>query len=195
MSRPKPGVPLVNNPLPPTGKSDFVSQFEYVGSVDNGPFLCLPEALRFRKDVCGGEQNIMNYCYQLAQVGGRRVAAILDTEVLDNAAGSLTRQCCMVNVRLPLRVAVSSATKDRQENQSLNPDTSAAIPASDVSKVTQYLSSACIYEYSTCIAFIFYKGSWWARLCAQIYLELEDFEFGGRVIKQLCEKIEEGAYK
>jgi hypothetical protein len=52
---PRPGVPPANNPLPPTGKSNFVSQFEYTGAVDAAPFLCVEEALRFRRDVCGGK--------------------------------------------------------------------------------------------------------------------------------------------
>jgi hercynylcysteine S-oxide lyase len=193
---PRPGVSPANNPLPPTGKSDFVSQFEFVGSVDNGPFLCVPEALRFRREVCGGEEAIMNYCFDLARDGGRLVAQILGTEVMDNEDHTLTHQCCMVNVRLPLEVV-----DDRDEvNESSkgvpasDANTIAIVPSSQASTVTHFLTSACVTEYSTFIALIFYRNAWWARFSAQIYLELADFEYGAQVLKTLCQKVAQQSY-
>lgn len=53
---PRPGVQPTPNPLPPSSKSNFVQQFEFVGTVDNASLLCIPAALKFRKEVCGGEE-------------------------------------------------------------------------------------------------------------------------------------------
>lgn len=186
----QPGVPPVNNPLPPTGKSNFVSQFEFVGSVDNSPFLCIPEALRFRRDVCGGEEAIMDYCSNLAREGGHLVARILGTEVMDNSEHTLTFQCCMVNVRLPLQV-----TDDEDSTGAASmANMTASIPGVQVSTVTHFLTSSCVSDYSTFIAFIFYRDAWWARLSAQIYLDLADFEYGGHVLQGLCKKVAKKAY-
>ncbi|KAK4937364.1 hypothetical protein LTR10_021973 [Elasticomyces elasticus] len=216
---PRPGVPPANNPLPPTGKSNFVSQFEFVGSVDNAPFLCLEEALRFRKEVCGGEEAIMTYCHHLARAGGRRVAEMLRTEVMDNDTLSLTNECCLVNVRLPLEVvdddhndsgsfstdtisasatdspaAVESALLGTHITATPMKSTVAKVPRAHVGTVTNFFSSACVTEHSTFIAFIFYRNAWWARFSAQIYLDLDDFEYGARVIHSLCQSVALRAY-
>lgn len=179
----------MNNPLPPTGKSNFVSQFEFVGSVDGGPNLCVPEALKFRRNVCGGEEAIQHYCHRLAIDGGQLVARILGTEIMDNAGHSLTSQCCMVNVRLPL-----SVVNDQQHTRSAPVKAAKPIPLSLVPQVTQFLTSSCVSEHATFIAFIFYRGCWWARLSAQIYLDLEDFEYGARVLDALCTRITRNEY-
>ncbi|KIW79292.1 hypothetical protein Z517_05904 [Fonsecaea pedrosoi CBS 271.37] len=203
---PRPGVPPANNPLPPTGKSNFVSQFEFVGSVDNAPFLCLEEALRFRKEVCGGEAAIMKYCHDLAHAGGRRVAEILGTEVMDNDTHTLTKECCLVNVRLPLEVS-DDDNDDRVQpmgnNSESAPDSTAAdspqrvvakVPRGHVPTVTNFFASNCVTEHSTFIAFIFYHNAWWARFSAQVYLEMEDFEYGAHVIEALCQSVAQRAY-
>lgn len=174
----------MNNPLPPTGKSNFVSQFEFVGSVDGSPFLCVPEALKFRRNVCGGEEAIQTYCHGLALKGGQLMARLLGTEIMDNAEQSLTSQCCMVNVRLPL-----SVTNHQPYTQSKPRNFEAAIPLSLVPQVTQFLTTSCVSKHGTFIAFIFYRDSWWARLSAQIYLDLGDFEYGAHVLESLCTRI------
>lgn len=53
---PRPGKQPTPNPLPPSTKSNFVQQFEFVGTVDNASLLCIPAAIKFRKDICGGEE-------------------------------------------------------------------------------------------------------------------------------------------
>lgn len=180
----------MNNPLPPTGKSNFVSQFEFVGSVDNGPFLCVPEALRFRREVCGGERAIMEYCCNLAGKGGRLVARILGTEVMDNSQHTLTFQCCMVNVRLPLEVI----DDDNGLTGTSGSNVIASVRRAHASTVTHFLTSSCVKEHSTFIAFILYRNAWWARLSAQIYLELADFEYGAQVLQALCIRVAQKEY-
>ena len=195
---PRPGMKVANNPLPPTGKSDFVSQFEFVGSVDNAPFLCITEALRFRRAVCGGETAIMNHCFSLAREGGQAVARILGTEVMDNQEHTLTYQCGMVNIRLPINVSDQRSRTQNSDAGIVAASNShppiASVPRSDVSLVTQYLTSACVADHHTFIAIIFYADSWWARFSAQVYLELEDFEYGAHALKSVCQKVGQRAY-
>lgn len=40
---------------PGNGKSAFESLFEFVATSDDTPYLCIPAALHFRAEVCGGE--------------------------------------------------------------------------------------------------------------------------------------------
>lgn len=172
---PVPGKATINNPLPPNSKSAFVAQFEFVGTMDNTPYLCIPEALAFRRDVCGGEAAIMRYCADVVKAGGVAVARALRTEVLDDGEGSLTR-CCFANVRLPL--TVGEGRGDVREG--------------DVGGVTQWLVVRMVEEFDTFMAVVFYGGAWWVRLSGQIYLEAGDFEWAGRVLMGLCERVRNG---
>lgn len=89
-------------------RTNFPELFAFVATVDTTPYLCVPEALRFRQVVCGGEESIRQYCQDIAQIGGRRVAQILGTEVMQNSTRTLTN-CSFVNVRLPLTFSTSPA--------------------------------------------------------------------------------------
>ncbi|RYP60266.1 hypothetical protein DL770_010031 [Monosporascus sp. CRB-9-2] len=60
----------------------FVRLFETVSATDNTPYLCVPAALEFREDVCGGGEQTRRYCERIAAEGGRRPAEILGTDVL-----------------------------------------------------------------------------------------------------------------
>ena len=71
------GKAKINNPLPPSNKSEFVNKFEFTGALDNSPFLCIPSCFDFIEQVCGGEQAYRAYCVNLAQSGGKAVASIL----------------------------------------------------------------------------------------------------------------------
>ncbi|KIX02100.1 uncharacterized protein Z518_08039 [Rhinocladiella mackenziei CBS 650.93] len=118
----------IRNPLPPTDKSDFVNLFQFVATADNSPHYCVPAALNFRQNLCGGEEAIYNYIRDLAQRGADLLAMLLGTEVMDDLgagyglktmgsyeasdrrdggrigwSGGL-RDCAMANVLLPITI-------------------------------------------------------------------------------------------
>ncbi|KAI0397751.1 PLP-dependent transferase [Xylariaceae sp. FL0594] len=152
------------NPLPPSPKPAFISNFEFVGTVDNSAFVCVKEAIEWRRRVLGGEEAIMQYTQSLAREGGKRVAGILGTEVLDNESGTLTK-CAMTNVALPIDPGVASVeTQDRMLRTMVN-------------------------EFKTFIPLIIHGGKVWARLSAQVYLGLEDFDWAGHMLLELCRRV------
>lgn len=53
-------------------------------------YLCIPAALKFRIEICGGEQKIMEYSSALVFHGAKRVAEILGTKVLNNEECTMT---------------------------------------------------------------------------------------------------------
>lgn len=114
---------------------------------------------------------VMRYCWDLAAAGGAAAARILGTEVMDSATGSLTRQCAMVMVRLPMEPVHG------QE---------AAAAAHIGAKVQSWMCEEMASRFNTFIAITFYKQRWWARFSAQIYLEVSDFEWGANVLARLC---------
>lgn len=72
------------NPLPPPSGDDteFTKMFEFVGTTDVSAYCCIPDALDFRRAVCGGEDRIFEYCYELAKSGGALVASKLGKPAL-----------------------------------------------------------------------------------------------------------------
>jgi selenocysteine lyase/cysteine desulfurase len=169
------------SPFPPSGKSEFVNNFEFVGSVDNGPVLCVPAAIEWRKKVTWngkqGEEAIYAYMAHIAREGGDLMAAAFDTEVMDNAEGTLT-DCFFANVRLPLNF--------EEQAQS---DVGKAI------KIVHWMNKTLVNEYDTFLGFNFYDGAWWVRLSGQIYLTKEDFQWATDVLKEVFERVKKGEWE
>jgi hypothetical protein len=138
--------------------------------MDYSPYLCIPEALKFRKEVCGGEEGIMDYCWTIALRGAQCVANILGTEVMEDEKKTITRQCCLVNVRLPLDIGTD-------------------VSAEHKNLVDSFVGRTMTEDYNTFVPTIFHNGHWWARISGQIYLTLEDFEKVGTALLDVCNRI------
>lgn len=89
-------------------KPDFMIsscyKFNFSLIFDTTPYDCVPQALASRRDICGDEQKVREYCESIAREGGRRMADMLGTEVLENKFQTL-RRCCFTNVRPPLSLS------------------------------------------------------------------------------------------
>jgi hercynylcysteine S-oxide lyase len=176
---PRPGRMVIENPLPRIDMNAFVANFEFVGTGDNSPYLCIPEAIKWRKEICGGEAAIRKYCKRLALEGGKKIAAILGTHILDNDAQTLT-DCCMVNVLLPIGIGL----EPNEHPYLVNPGYRA--------NVTKWISETMVKEFKTFVAIFFFQGQWWARVSGQVYLDISDFEWTGEMLKKLCERVGKG---
>ncbi|KAJ5751602.1 Hercynylcysteine sulfoxide lyase [Penicillium odoratum] len=156
--------------LGPGQKKPFETLFESFGTMDYSPFLCLQDALAFRQGL-GGEAKIMSYNSELAATGGRVMAGILGTKVLDNEEGTLTRGCSMVNVMLPLDLSQLSG---------------------NVGRVIEDISQSLVHRYRTYVPIFQHGQHVWVRASAQIYLEVEQFSFLGHALRNLCEDVMRG---
>ncbi|KAE8369555.1 aminotransferase family protein [Aspergillus caelatus] len=151
-------------------QSEFETLFESFGTMDYSPFLCVADALRFRRMVCGGEEEIMRYNSELAARGGRTMAETLGTAILDNAEGSLTRGCSMVNVRLPVD------------------------PVGMLEEVGEWIAKALVRRHRTYVPVFVHAGQLWVRVSAQVYLDEDDFVFLGEALKGLCDEVGDGVF-
>ncbi|KAL0945444.1 hypothetical protein HGRIS_000934 [Hohenbuehelia grisea] len=149
---------------PASGKPPvFGEQFERNGAIDYVPFLSVSHALEFRAWL-GGEQRINEYCHKVALEGGRRLAEILGTTVLD-PDGSLTLN--MVDVELPLSTEIQPSWE-----------------------LVAVLQQKLIQEHKIYAGHHFHNGKWWTRCSTQVYNDLNDFETLGKVWPIVCKEVE-----
>ncbi|KAJ4422917.1 hypothetical protein N0V82_002444 [Gnomoniopsis sp. IMI 355080] len=210
------------NPLPPSTKSPFVNSFEYVGTLDNSPYLCVKDAIEWRKTVLGGEERIRNYVKELANTGGEEVACALGTWVMRNEEDTLS-DCGMVNVALPLAVVheagaeviedederaraadiedaapVNALKAEGVENSAIGHDGAregdTKIPHSEAERIWAWMTKELVDEYQTFIPLYYHDGRFWARLSAQVYLDGDDFVWAGKTLKTLCERVAKKDY-
>lgn len=156
---------VIHNPLPKSSKSKFARLFDYVGTMDYTPYLCVPEAIAFRRDFCGGEQNLMRYITQLAREGGDRVAKILDTEVLGDDD---QRNSPMAMVRLPLDLTTDE------------------IHDGGVGRLKEEMERVMCEKHDTFLPLIFHGDHMYVRLSAQVYLTVDDFEKAAQILSEVC---------
>ncbi|KAM0332939.1 hypothetical protein ACHAQA_001595 [Verticillium albo-atrum] len=154
----------------------FSRLFDKVSTTDNTPYCCIPLALKFRAEVCGGEASIRAYCEDLAHRGGERMAEILETECLGGPSSSF-RRCSFANVRLPLALA------------------EVGVDASSGQTVAKWMQERTPAEYETYLPIKFYAGGFWCRISSQIYLTVEDFEWAAATLLQLCRRAKAGEWK
>lgn len=50
-------------------------------------------------------------------------------------------------------------------------------------------------EYNTFMAFLLHDDIFYARISSAVYLTLADYEFGAKVLSELCERVKQGAWK
>lgn len=120
----------------------------------------------------------MEYCHRLAYDAGELTARLMGSEVLENAEGTLGN-CCLRTVRLPLDPAAVQKIAGKDDIGS---------------EIGVWLTGTMVKEYDTFIALIFYNNAWWVRWSGQVYLELSDFEWGAKVLLELCGRVLKGEF-
>lgn len=160
----------------PHAKSQFAKLFEFVATIDYTPYPCVPAAIKFREDL-GGEEIIRNYCWEVARIGGNRVAEILGTDVMDNRTSTLSK-CCFANVRLPLDFKLEGKAQPQ-----------GYFSIDDAGKIQKWLNITAVNEFDTYLQIGFHSGRMWVRLSGQIYLAFKDFEWIGFRLKDLCDRL------
>ncbi|KAM5447435.1 hypothetical protein MaudCBS49596_005946 [Microsporum audouinii] len=179
-------------------QSNFELQFEFTGTNDDLPFLCVPESIKYRNEVCGGEEKIMNYCQTLAFEAGNRVAQIFGTDVLGEFCSSGTgkfdpekekqsefRKCAFANVRLPITIVDDQGVAQGKLSRPEWP----AVKVGDAVRACRWMEQQLVLKHHTMSPCYVHAGSIWTRLSAQVYLELSDFEWLAGVFKEVFKQL------
>lgn len=162
--------------------------FEFVATIDYTPYACIPAALDFRTKICGGEDAIRKYSFDLASAGGAAVAKILGTEVMDTSTGTM-RGCCFANLRMPLTFLRGEISDVKVQVVEAGQK---VFRADEGPEIGRWINSTAVKEFDTFLQVAFLGGAVWVRLSGQIYLELEDFMWVGERLKELCGRLNKG---
>ncbi|PTB38747.1 uncharacterized protein TrAFT101_006770 [Trichoderma asperellum] len=168
-----------------SSKSFFINNFQWAGTKDYSPNYCVKDAVAYRKEILGGEERILNYLWDLNKKGSKHVAGVLGTEVLDNSKGTLTN-CAMANIALPLW---------KGEKGPEAKETEIVVPAEDMSLAVAWLMRTLADDYKTIVPMFLLGNRLWFRTSAQIYLDMEDYEYLAESLKAMCERVGKGEYK
>ncbi|KAJ5496015.1 L-cysteine desulfhydrase-like protein lolT1 [Penicillium diatomitis] len=166
-------------------KTAFEELFQFVATSDDSAYLCVPAAVKFRRDVCGGEEAVHEYCIKLAHEAADAVASILGTKVMQEPGlkpGEISnmRNCAMATVSLPVGVSDNGSTED---------GALVTLAPEEAVRASVWMTSTLLTKFNTYVP-IFRHGPWlWTRLSAQIYLEKGDFQWLAGVLQELCDRV------
>ncbi|KAI0396587.1 aminotransferase family protein-like protein [Xylariaceae sp. FL0594] len=166
----------------------FSALFEHVSTIDTTPYLSVLEALKFREEVCGGEEQIRSYCSSLAKQGGELMASLMGTEVLETD-DSTSNQCCFTNVRLPLYVL------EEEKDGAAYARRGTGVHHRDAEDVANWITERSVNKFDSYIAVRYYAGGFWTRLSGQIYLERADFAWAAGVLLELCGRVDRRSWR
>ncbi|RDX57398.1 PLP-dependent transferase [Lentinus brumalis] len=152
--------------------TNFVMQHEWTGTTDETPYITVPTAIAFREWL-GGEQAIYDYCHKLAMDGARRLAEIMGTKLLDES-GVLV--ATMSNVYLPLPV-------EKAPGEIYSPEV--------LANISMFMMNKLLFEYNTYAGHFFHNGAWMCRCSAQVFNDMSDFEYVGKVFNTICEEVKD----
>lgn len=156
----------------------FVDTFQFVGTTNKANISTIGEAIKFRRDICGGEVAIRKYCNELS----RKVGEVLTKEIwpkttfLDNDDD--TAITAMINIETPMEQYI---TKEFDRN--------------DLKRCLLYLEEKICLEHNTFVPFFINNNKVYARFSCQIYNEMDDFIYAGKVVlKEIKQFFENKVY-
>jgi hercynylcysteine S-oxide lyase len=140
------------------GVTHFQMAFSYVGTTTNSQYLAMATALDFRESI-GGDRAIMDYIHTLAVSGGKVLAEMWKTEVLFDET--------MVGGMVDVRVPTTNATLALSIGRTLIDNYNTFVPIYDIGSVGGV------------------PGVFYARVSAQVYLEISDFEYLAKSVQEI----------
>ncbi|KAJ5287329.1 hypothetical protein N7478_003015 [Penicillium angulare] len=180
------------HPKNPNPNTLFEHLFQHGATSDDSAYVSVPAALKFRREVCGGEEVIMSYCRALANEGADIVAIALGTDVLQEmnlkpGQKSRMRNCCVNTVRLPIGVV-------NGDDEPEIPGSWVTLSAKEWSRAWIHMQKRMMRDFSTFVPIAPY-GSWlYVRVSGQVYLERSDFEWLADVLHEMCREVADKKY-
>lgn len=154
----------------------LIDQFSYTSTLDYTSMLTIPDAIKFRQEVCGGEEYIMAYNLKLAKDASSYILSNWEgTTLMSGKEDDIVTT--MFNIQLPEYSAANGYAKDK------------------LIEIALFLNDYLTKQKRTFVPVFIYKDAIWTRWSAQIYLELDDYKWGLDALKEAVTKYKESQNK
>ncbi|KAI5966486.1 uncharacterized protein KGF55_000795 [Candida pseudojiufengensis] len=147
-------------------KNRMIERFWFIGTKNFASVATIPDAYKFRNEICGGEETIYEYCHNLAVQAGDLVSKKWGTFVLDQP--NKTQISTMVTIAVPT---------DKYPEFVKN-----------WSKYDNLVYKKC-FDKKAYIPCASHNGKLFARLSAQVYNELNDYDLGSDILIQALDEV------
>lgn len=145
----------------------LVTKFTFYGSKNFATTACIPVAIKFREEECGGEAAIKEHCESLArEVGELVLKKWPGTKLLENEDKTL------LTAMVTLTVPIEKFSKDFDASDS-----------KQMTKLIEFVSENMIVKGNTFVPFGVHNDKVIIRFSAQVYNELSDYEYATEAAK------------
>lgn len=186
-------IPVSHSYVSPTNASKMtglmrenllLDKFVFVGTSDYTGYIASEAAIEFREKICGGEENIRGYSYNLAKEAAKLFSTDLGTEIVASGDKNMDDDIstAMVNVYLPSPSGpkdINAIVKSGEE-----------IPV-DLDFAANELQYAIMENSNVYFPIGIMEGKLYTRLSAQVYLDLDDFKYGLEAFKKEFKEFQE----
>lgn len=156
----------------------LMDRFQFVGTENKSSIYSIPKAIKFREEVCGGEQNIKDYCNQLSENAAEKITKHVwpGMKVLKIDGAPTT---ALFNVQVPIEKYLPSDFN-----------------RSELADCLLYLEEQICFNQSTFVPFCVYYDKVYARLSCQVFNTVEDYvEVCSRIEVEMSKLFGSGKYK
>lgn len=143
---------------PEKEKVRLAETFDYVGTADHSAVQAIPTAARFRREVLGGEKEILRYQRELSE----KAAAYLCRELGTREVGDYGSE---------YRTAIFTLLYPEQP------------PQEDHPVLQNFVERYMVEKWNTHIPVSSYGGVMFIRFSAVAYLDMDDFAYAAKVVK------------
>ncbi|CDO96417.1 unnamed protein product [Kluyveromyces dobzhanskii CBS 2104] len=155
----------------------LINKFAFVGTASYTSYFAVEEAVKFRRDACGGEENIRKYQWQLQEEAIPRILEIFGkgSSILDNSTKTL-RVPGLFCVELPIPSHLGYLVEKM---------------FSDRKYFLQYKGKvdSLMFQQKTYAPFQINNGHLFIRFSAQVFNERSDYEKGAPIIKEIFYRV------
>lgn len=143
---------------PDKEKTRLADTFDYVGTADHSAVQSLPAAAKFRREVLGGENEILSYQRELSQKAASYLCKELNTKEVGDYG-------------IEYRTAIFTLLYPEQP------------PEKDHPRLQEFVESYMMDKWLTHIPVSSYNGVIYIRFSAAVYLDMDDFKYGAKIVK------------
>lgn len=162
-------------PYPP--EMELIEKFKFIATKTFAQVSCIEAAVNFRKNACGGESTIYDYCHNLCH----KVGLLLTKDkwhgmsILNDGNDTVTT---MINVEVP----VNHIAKGENIH-----DTGALQEFLSISG--KFMEEEMVNKYHTYVPLFYHNKKLYARFSCQIYNDLDDYDYTSDVVIKVLKSL------